>query len=60
MLEAVLENDEEISSGKESGMSDDGEKEDKDDDAPINGLEAEDRKTVKNRKSHSCLFGVIR
>ena len=53
MLEAVLESDEEMPKGKDSGPSDDGGKEDKDDEAPINGLEAEDRKTVKSRESAS-------
>ena len=50
MLEAVLESDEEVVKGKDSSTSDDGEKEDKEDQIPINGLEAEDRKTVKNRE----------
>lgn len=50
MLEAILESDDEPTKGKESGTSDDGDKEEKDDDAPINGLEVEDRKTVKNRE----------
>ena len=50
MLEAILESDEEPFKGNDSGPSDDGDKEEKDDDAPINGLEAEDRKTVKNRE----------
>ncbi|ETN38611.1 uncharacterized protein HMPREF1541_06648 [Cyphellophora europaea CBS 101466] len=43
MLEAVLENDEEPLSNQ-AGANED---EDKDNDIPINGLEAEDRKTVK-------------
>jgi serine/threonine-protein kinase ULK/ATG1 len=50
MLEAVLESDEEPSKGKDSGSSEDVDKEEKDDDIPINGLEAEDRKNVKNSK----------
>lgn len=41
MLEAVLESDDESH----------GDHENKNDEAPINGLEAEDRKTVRNRKS---------
>ncbi|RMZ79139.1 hypothetical protein DV738_g3499, partial [Chaetothyriales sp. CBS 135597] len=40
MLEAVLESDQD--------SADEPDKDDKDDDAPINGLEAEDRKTLKN------------
>ena len=47
MLEAVLENDDENLSRQGSGTSDQDEKEDL---APINGLEAEDRRTVKNRR----------
>ncbi|KAH0842455.1 hypothetical protein AYO21_10757 [Fonsecaea monophora] len=45
MLEAVLENDDDNVSRNGSGTSDQDEKEDL---APINGLEAEDRRTVKN------------
>ncbi|RMZ87398.1 hypothetical protein DV736_g5375, partial [Chaetothyriales sp. CBS 134916] len=45
MLEAVLESDEDSTS---SMMADEPDKDDKDDDAPINGLEAEHRKTLKN------------
>ncbi|EXJ53737.1 ULK/ULK protein kinase [Cladophialophora psammophila CBS 110553] len=45
MLEAVLENDDDNLSRNGSGTSDQDEKEDL---APINGLEAEDRRTVKN------------
>ena len=56
MLEAVLESDEEPPKGKDSGPGDDGDREDKDDEAPINGLEAEDRKTVKNRKSPNTVL----
>ena len=50
MLEAVLESEEESIKGKGSASSDEGDKEDKVDEAPINGLEAEDRKTVKSRE----------
>lgn len=51
MLEAVLETDEDILSRKGSGSSNDRSgKETNDDDVPINGMEAEDRKTVRNRK----------
>ena len=50
MLEAVLENDDDVLKGKDSLNSNEDVKEEKDDDAPINGLEAEDRRTVKNRK----------
>ena len=50
MLEAVLESDEESRKGKESASSDEGDREEKDDEAPINGLEAEDRKNVKSRE----------
>ncbi|RMZ80423.1 hypothetical protein DV737_g3024, partial [Chaetothyriales sp. CBS 132003] len=42
MLEAVLESDEDSAGG------DDLDRDERDDDAPINGLEAEDRKTLKN------------
>ncbi|KAJ9606227.1 Serine/threonine-protein kinase [Cladophialophora chaetospira] len=45
MLEAVLESDDENLSRQGSGTSD---QDEKDDLAPINGLEAEDRRTVKN------------
>ncbi|KAJ9617816.1 Serine/threonine-protein kinase [Knufia peltigerae] len=45
MLEAVLESDEDAMPKHASSASDQDEKEDS---APINGLEAEDRKTVKN------------
>ncbi|EXJ65525.1 ULK/ULK protein kinase [Cladophialophora yegresii CBS 114405] len=45
MLEAVLESDDDNLSSQGSGISDQDEKEDL---APINGLEAEDRRTVKN------------
>ncbi|KIX00335.1 uncharacterized protein Z518_10474 [Rhinocladiella mackenziei CBS 650.93] len=45
MLEAVLENDDDSLSKRGSNTSDLDEKEDL---APINGLEAEDRRTVKN------------
>lgn len=48
MLEAVMESDEDVMSKHGSTSSDQDEKEDT---APINGLEAEDRRTVKNRKS---------
>jgi serine/threonine-protein kinase ULK/ATG1 len=56
MLEAVLETDEDLLSRKGSGSSNDRSgKESNDDDLPINGMEAEDRKTVRNRKSnHLC------
>ena len=56
MLEAVLESDDENLSRQGSGTSDQDEKEDL---APINGLEAEDRRTVKNCESrHSSEFAV--
>ena len=57
MLEAVLESDDENLSRQGSGTSDQDEKEDL---APINGLEAEDRRTVKNRKFWSRRFDVCR
>jgi serine/threonine-protein kinase ULK2 len=47
MLEAVLESDDDNISEHNSATSDQDEKEDL---APINGLEAEDRRTVKNCK----------
>jgi len=47
MLEAILESDDENISGHGSGTSD---MDEKDDLAPINGLEAEDRHTLKNCK----------
>lgn len=50
MLEAVLESDEDTMPKHGSSTSDQDEKEDS---APINGLEAEDRKTVKNCESSS-------
>ena len=56
MLEAVLENDDDNLSRQGSGTSDQDEKEDL---APINGLEAEDRRTVKNRKSLDYVGLVI-
>lgn len=46
MLEAVLENDDEPLTGKETS----GENEVKENDAPINGLEEEDRKSVNSSK----------
>ena len=51
MLEAILESDDEPAKGRDSTPSEEGDKEDKDDDTPINGLEAEDRKHVKSRES---------
>lgn len=52
MLEAVLETDEDLLSRKGSGSGNDtGSREANDDDIPINGMEAEDRKTVRKRKS---------
>jgi serine/threonine-protein kinase ULK2 len=50
LLEAVLENDDDSLSAKPSSNSDRERKSsaDDDDDAPINGLEAEDRKAVRN------------
>ena len=52
MLEAILENDEDLGLGKAAGSSiDKDSKPSKDDESPINGMEAEDRKTVRNRKS---------
>ena len=57
MLEAILENDEDLGLGKVGGSSvDKDSKSSKDDESPINGMEAEDRKTVKNRK---CLSEEI-
>jgi serine/threonine-protein kinase ULK/ATG1 len=53
MLEAVLESDEDTMPGRGSNTSDQDEKEDL---APINGLEAEDRRTVKNCKSRPPLM----
>ena len=51
MLEAVLESHEDSSCRKMNGSKSDQEcKDDKDDSAPINGMEAEDRRTVKNCK----------
>jgi serine/threonine-protein kinase ULK2 len=50
LLEAVLEGDDDTLSRKSSNTSDKGRKSSNDDDAPINGLEAEDRKAVKNSK----------
>ena len=47
MLEAVLESDDEDLKGRDGPAGED----DKDDTAPINGLEAEDRKTVRARES---------
>ena len=52
MLEAILENDDGLGLGKASGSNTDNDlKSSKDDDSPINGMEAEDRKTVKKCKS---------
>lgn len=48
LLEAVLEDDEDYLSGKSSSTSEKARKSSCDDDAPINGLEAEDRKAVKS------------
>jgi len=49
MLEAILENDEDLGLGKATGSSiDKDSKPSKDDESPINGMEAEDRKTVRN------------
>ena len=56
MLEAVLESDE--ANAEQATIGSGGDKEkmtDKDDDAPINGLEAEHRKTVKSCESTSVL-----
>lgn len=50
LLEAVLEDDDDALSRNDSRTSERGRKESSDDDTPINGLEAEDRKAVKNRK----------
>lgn len=50
MLEAVLEHDEDNLSRHGSSTSD---QDEKDDMAPINGLEAEDRRTLKNCESRS-------
>jgi serine/threonine-protein kinase ULK2 len=47
LLEAVLEDDSDALSRKSSSTSDRGRKSSSDDDAHINGLEAEDRKAVK-------------
>lgn len=49
LLEAVLEDDEDALSRKSSSTSENERKSSIDDDTPINGLEAEDRKAVKNR-----------
>ena len=52
MLEAILENDDDLGLGKVGGSNiDKDSKPSKSDESPINGMEAEDRKTVKNRKS---------
>lgn len=48
LLEAVLEDDDDGSSRKSSSGFEQGRKSGHDDGAPINGLEAEDRKTVKH------------
>jgi serine/threonine-protein kinase ULK2 len=57
LLEAVLEDDEDYLSRKSSSTSEKGRKSSNDDDAPINGLEAEDRKTVRNCKfEHISMF----
>jgi serine/threonine-protein kinase ULK/ATG1 len=51
MLEAILENDDDLGLGKVGSSSVDKDaKSAKEDESPINGMEAEDRKTVKNRK----------
>jgi len=55
MLEAVLESDEEPLSRKGSGTVSQVVK-DVDDDAPINGLEAEDRRAIRNSKLPSRWF----
>jgi len=54
LLEAVLEDDDDVLS-RSSNTSDKGRNISNDDDAPINGLEAEDRKAVRNCESR-CKF----
>jgi serine/threonine-protein kinase ULK2 len=54
LLEAVLEDDDDdIFSRKTSSASEKARKGSNDDSSPINGLEAEDRKAVKNRESRA-------
>jgi len=49
MLEAILENDDDLGLGKVAGTSNEKDaKSSKDDESPIDGMEAEDRKTVRN------------
>jgi serine/threonine-protein kinase ULK/ATG1 len=62
MLEAVLESDEDTSGRKDSGSSIDNTGADaNDDDLPINGLEAETRKTVRTCKwqEYSYRAGIV-
>jgi serine/threonine-protein kinase ULK/ATG1 len=54
MLEAILESDDDLGLGKAAGTSNEKDaKSGKDDESPINGMEAEDRKTVRNCKFNS-------
>jgi len=54
MLEAILENDDGLGLGKVAGTSNEKDaKSSKDGEAPINGMEPEDRKTVRNCKFNS-------
>lgn len=61
LLEAVLEDDVDVLSSKSNSASDKGRKGGNDDDTPINGLEAEDRKAVKNCEfgDHLCLVSHL-
>jgi serine/threonine-protein kinase ULK/ATG1 len=54
MLEAILENDDDLGLVKVAGTSNEKDaKSNKDGESPINGMEAEDRKTVRNCKFSS-------
>ncbi len=57
MLEAVLESEDDLGLGKGSSGEKDA-KGSKDDEAPINGMEAEDRKTVKKCKFAHGLYVI--
>jgi serine/threonine-protein kinase ULK/ATG1 len=54
MLEAILENDDDLGLGKVAGTSNEKDaKSNKDGESPSNGMEPEDRKTVRNCKFNS-------
>jgi hypothetical protein len=54
MLEAILESDDDLGLGKVAGTCNEKDaKSSKDGESRINGMEAEDRKTVRNRKFSS-------